>query len=182
MVAPIRPAAAQTFKRRNWFYIPAGGLANYKAPTVTELTATSVLDFTRLAFRAGTGQPTQTTNRVQIPERLGDDVQYERKGLSSVAGGTIQFAVDPQVTTGADAKKLWELWLSGPDGGYIGRRLNIARDTDIVAGQFVTIYPADISPAFEIEVGEGEAGEVGGTCDYFIRGEIAQMVAVAAAA
>ena len=182
MVTPIRAAAALTFKRRNWLYVPAGGLANYKAPTLTELTAASVLDFTRMAFRDGTGQPTQSTNRVQAAERLGDDQTYERKGLTSISGGSIQFAVDPQAIAASDAKKTWELWVDGPDGGHIVRRLNVARDSDLAVGQFVTVYPADMGPCLEVEVGQGEAGEVGGICDYFIRDEIAQMVAVAAAA
>lgn len=182
MVAPMRAAAANTFKRRNWLYVPAGGLEDYTAPTVTELTAVSVLDFTRMAFREGTSQPTQSTNRVQAPERLGDDQNYERKGTTNVTGGQIQFAMDPQAIAASDAKKLWELWLSGPDGGFLVRRLNVARDADVTAGQFVSVYPADIGPAFELEVGAGESGEVGGLCDYFIRDEIAQVVAVAAAA
>lgn len=178
MVAPMRAAAATTFKRRNWLYVPAGGLEDYTAPTVAELTANTVLDFTRMAFRDGTGQPTQSTNRVQAPERLGDDLNYERKGTTSVTGGQIQFAVDPQVASNADGKKLWTAWLAGPDGGFLVRRLNVARDTAITAGQYVTVYPADISEAFEVEVGNGEAAEVGGLCDYFIRDSIAQMVTV----
>ena len=182
MVAPMRAASATTYKRRNWLYVPAGGFEDYKTPTVTELTAASVLDFTRMAFRDGTAQPTQTTNRVQAPERLGDDRNFERKGTTSVTGGTIQFAVDPQAIAASDAKKLWELWVAGPDDGFLVRRLNVPRDTDVIAGQFVTVYPADIGPALELEVGEGEAGEAGGSAEYFIRDEIAQMVAVAAAA
>ena len=182
MVAPIRPAAATTFKRRNWLYVPAGGLADYTEPTVTELTAGTVLDFTRLAFRDGTGQPTQSTNRVQAPERLGDDLNYERKGTTNVTGGQITFAVDPQVASNADGKKLWTAWLAGPDGGFLVRRLNIGRDVTVAAGQYVTVYPVDISVPFEIEVGQGEGAEVGGVADYFIRDEIAQMVTVAAGA
>lgn len=178
MAAPLTTAPAQTFKRRNWIYVPDGGIADPTAPTVIELTAASALDFTRLAFREGTAQPTQNTNRVQGAARLGDDKQYERKGISSVTGGSLTWAVDPQAATATDGKKLWELWVNGPDGGFLVRRLNVARDTAPTAGQFVTVYPADIGPSLEIEVGDGEAGEVGGVCDYFIRDEIVQMVAL----
>lgn len=178
MVAPFKAAPALTFKRRNWFYVPAGGFANYKAPTLLEAGAASVVDFTRMAFREGTAQPSQTTNRTQSEPRLGDDRQFERKGITSLAGGTLQWAMDSQAVAASDGKKLWELFADGPDGGYLMRRLNIARDTALAVGQFVTIYPADIAQSLEIEVGDGESGEVGGTCDYFIRDEIAQVVAL----
>jgi hypothetical protein len=180
MATPFRAASARTFKRRNWLYVPAGGLADYFAPTATELTAASVVDFTRMAFRDGTGQPTQTTARVEAQQRLGDDRQFENKGTTTVQGGTLQWGLDPQAPAASDGKKLWELWKEGDDGGFLVRRLNIARDTNIIAGQFVTVYPADIGPSFEVEVGDGESAEVGGVCDYFIRDEIAQGVAVVA--
>lgn len=178
MVAPFRAAAAQTFKRRNWLYVPAGGFADYTAPTALELGAASVLDFTRMAFRDGTAAPTQSTNRVQEQPRLGDDVGFERKGITQLTGGTLTYAVDPQVASGEDGKKVWEAFLDGPDGGWLVRRLNVARDTAVTVGQFVTVYPADLGPSLEVEVGDGESGEVGGTCDYFIREAIKQMVAL----
>lgn len=178
MAAPLTTAPALTFKRRNWLYVPAGGFADYTAPTALELGATSVLDFTRMAFREGTTTPTQSTNRAQAAARLGDDIGFERKGITTLTGGSIVYAVDPQVAEGEDGKKVWETFLGGPDGGFLVRRLNVPRDTDVVAGQFITILPADLGPSLEVEVGEGESGEVGGSCEYFIRDEIKQMVAL----
>lgn len=179
MVAPTRAAAALTFKRRNWYYVPAGGFADYNAPTALELAAASVLDFTRMAFRDGTTAPTQSTNRVTAAERLGDDLNYEMKGTTQLTGGTLVCAMDPQAVAASDGKLAWETFVSGPDGGFLVRRLNVARDVDPTAGQFVTVYPADIAPAFEVEVGQGEGAEVGCTSDYFIRDAIKQVVALA---
>jgi hypothetical protein len=181
MAEPIRPDAALTFKRKNWFYVPAGGFADYTDPLTSELAAGSVLDFSRMAFRDGTTAPTQTTNRVRALDRLADDVNYERKGITQLTGGTLLYATDPQAVAASEAKEAWETFLGGPDGGFIVRRLNVGRAVAPTTGQFVTIYPADLGPSLELEVGEGEAAEVGGECEYFIRGPIAQMVALAAA-
>lgn len=182
MAAPMTHAPALTFKRRNWLYVPAGGFVDYKNPTVTELIAASVMDFTRLAFRDGTDQPSQSTERVQANQLLGDDLNYERKGVTSVTGSTLTWRTDPQAADASDGAKLWELFAAGPDGGFLVRRLNVARDTAIAATQKVSIFPADLSPALEIEVGQGSAGEVGGVSEYFIRDEIAQRVEVQPAA
>lgn len=179
MAAPLRTAPALTFKRRNWLYVPAAGFADYTAPTALELGAASVLDFTRMSFRDGTTAPTQSTNRNQALPRLGDDTNFELKGVTQYTGGTLQYAVDPQAAAGTDAKKVWETFLDGPDGGFLVRRLNVPRDTAPTAGQFVTVIPADLGPSFEVEVGDGESAEVGGLCDYFIRDLVKQMVALA---
>lgn len=179
MAEPTRPSPALSFGRKNWFYVPSGGFVDYLAPTAAELIAASVLDFTNMAMQSGTTSPTQSTNRSQAERRVGDTRNYERKGTTQITGGTLVYAVNPQAVAASDGKKAWEKFLGGPDGGFLVNRLNVAKATVPTAGQFVSVFPADLSESLLGEVGEAESGEVVGTCEYFIRDVIKQMVALA---
>ena len=179
MTEPLRPSPAPTLGRENWYYVPAGGFADYTAPTALELAAASVLDFTRMAMDDGTTRPTRSTDRAESNRRLGDTSTYEIKGTTKYAGGTLTYATDPQAASGADGKKAWEKFLDGPDGGFLVRRLNVARATAPTTGQFVSVFPADLSESLLDTAGSGSAGEVVGVCDYFIRETPKQMVALA---
>lgn len=176
MVDPARPTGALTFARSNYYWVPT--LADYRLPTVTEMTAASVLDFTLMAFRDQTDMPSAEFNRVTALERLGDSSSFERRGMTRHTGGNLTFAVDTQAIAGSVAKKAWETWVDG-GSGFLVRRHNIPRSTAPASGHFVTVYPADVSDAIITAVGEGEAGETAGRAAYFITGEPAKLVALA---
>jgi hypothetical protein len=179
MTEPLRPSPAATLGRENWYYVPAGGFADYKAPTATELAAASVLDFTRMAMSDGTTAPSRSTDRAESLRRLGDDATYEVKGVTKYAGGTLTYATNPQAVAASDGKKAWEKFLDGPDGGFLVRRLNVERAIAPTTGQFVSVFPSDLSESLLTTAGSGSAGEVVGECDYFIRETPKQMVALA---
>ncbi len=178
MAEPLRPAPAKAYGRDSWFYVPAGGFANYLAPTATELKAASVLNFTLIALASGTTAPTATTSRVTAERRVGDTVTYEYKGTKAYQGGTIVFSVDPQAVAASAGKKAWETFQAGPDGGFVVRRLNIARAVDATTGQFVTVFPADLSEPDIGTTGEGDSGEVTGTTEMYVTGPVARLVAL----
>lgn len=179
MADSLRPSPALTLGRDTWYYVPAGGFADYTSPTATELSAASVLDFTRMAMADGTTAPSRTAAREASNRRLGDENTFEVKGVTSYAGGTLTYATNPQAVAGSDGKKAWEKFLDGPDGGYIVRRLAVERQVAPTAGQFVSVFPADLSESLLTTSGTGAAGEVVGECDYFIRETPKQMVALA---
>lgn len=155
MAEPIRPTAAKIYGRENWVLIPT--VANINAITVTEWNAATSLDITRIAF-AETGKPSQSTNRVTSARRLGDTKQYERIGTSSVTGGDILYAFDPQAAAGSDGKKLFEKIPEGTTA-VLAQRRGIARATAAAAGQFYNAYPVEFGPSFPAEAGETEAAE-----------------------
>jgi len=179
MTEPLRPSPALTLGRENWYYVPAGGFADYLNPTALELSATSVLDFTRMAMADGTTKPSRSTDRTESNRRLGDVDTFEVKGVTKYAGGTLTYATDPQAIAGTDGKKAWEQFLDGPNDGFIVCRYKVDRSIAPTVGQFVSVFPSDLSESLLTTAGSGSATEVVGECDYFIREAIKQMVALA---
>lgn len=178
MTLPASPAPALTFGRESWFYVPSGGFANYLAPTAAELVAVSVLDFTLMAM-ADSARPSQNVNRTQAARRLGSTTQYERKGVRAIAGGILNYAVDPQAVAGSAGKKAFEKFLGGPSGGFLVHRMNIDIAVTPVTGQFVKVWPSDLSESILQPSSDDEAGEVIGQCDYFLRDIESALVALA---
>lgn len=176
MAEPIRPAATKTFGRSSWILVMA--LADITDPTVTEVTATTGLDITRIAF-ATTGRPTQSTNRVTAERRLGDTKQYESIGISNVTGGDLVYAFADQAASGADGKKLYEKIPAGTVC-YLVERKGVNRATAPAAGQFVNVYPVEFGPSFPAEAGEAEASESAMTAAFAVIDEPAINVALSA--
>lgn len=177
MPIPLTSAPALTFTRENWFYVPSGGFANYLAPTATELVAASVLDFTNCIF-GDFARPSHSVNRVEAARRLGVGTTYERRGARKIQGGTLNYAMDPQAVAASAGKKAFEKFLGGPSGGYLAQRLNVDVNATVVTGQFVKIYPADLSESLINPSGDDESGEVTGTCEYFLTQAESSLVAL----
>lgn len=179
MALPSQPAPALTFGRESAYYVPTGGFANYLAPTATELAAASVLDFTLIAMADGTARPSQSNNRVQAGRRMGSTTQYERKGVRQIQGGTLTYAVQPQAAAASVGKKAFEKFLGGPSGGFIVQRFDVDIATAPTAGQFVKVWPADLSESILQPSSDDESGEVVGQCDYFLTDKESTLVALA---
>ena len=175
MAEPIRPAGTSVFGKENWIFVPA--LAAQGAPTVAEVTGASSLDISRIAF-AGTGQPTQNTNRVTSERRLGDTTQYEFIGITTYSGGDMTYAFNPQGAALSDGKKLWEKIPAGTTG-YLVRRMGVARATTPTAGQFVDVYPVEFGPSLPTTTGDGETAEAAATAAFAVTGPPSFNVAIA---
>ncbi|MEQ7847719.1 hypothetical protein [Nocardioides kribbensis] len=175
MAEPLRPTAALTHGRENWYLVTtvAGS-----APTTAEMTATSTLDITHIAF-ASTGQPSQSTNRVTAERRLGDTTVAERIGDTSYQGGDMLYAFSPQAAAASPGKKLYELIPAGTQA-FLVRRLNIARATAPAAGQFVDVFPVEFGPSMPTKSGDGEAAEAAATCSFAVTDTPTFNVAIAA--
>jgi len=164
MAEPLRPPATKTFGRENWLFVPA--IADPSAPTVSELTAVSALDITRIVF-ASTARPTQSTNVTEAARRLGDTVVGQNIGTSTVTGGEMRYAFADQAAAGADGKKLFEK-IPGGTAGYLVQRKGVARATAVAADQFVNVYPVEFGPSFPADEGDGESSESAMVCTFAI--------------
>lgn len=182
MPEPLRTAPAKLYGRRNWIFIPTIASLTL-APTVAEATGASALDLTNIAFDDGAPSPTQETELVQMKRRFGDTKVYQGIGETSYNGGDVTYAFDPQGAAASDPVKLWEKWLnsSGTVTGFLADRMNIARATNIIAGQFLAaVYPVEIGPSMPGAAGEGATAEGSATCRFAITGEPKFKVAVLA--
>jgi len=172
MTEPLRQASAPLYGRQNWFYIPAcAGYATGVAPTVAEMTAGSAFDMTRTAFADAAPNPTKNTNVVDQNPRFGDTTLGQFIGKTTLVGGDIKYAFDPQAAAGSNGKKMWELLGAGADvitSGFLVRRQNVPRATAIAIGQFLEVYKADISRSIPMPDGDGEAAEGGAICTFVI--------------
>lgn len=175
MTEPLRPSATKTHGRENWIFVPA--IADIAAPTVAEITGASALDITRIVF-ADSGQPAQSTNRVNSQRRLGDTTTSEFIGDTTYTGGDITYALDPQAASGEDGKKLWEKIPEGATG-YLVRRLGIARATAPTAGQFVDVFPVEFGPSMPTKVGDAESAEAGAMATFAVTDKPEFLAAVA---
>ncbi len=175
MVA-IRPKGTKYYLRSKWVWVPT--LANPAAPTVAELTGASALDVTYM-FYASTATPSQSTNLATAPKRVGDGVTYQFVGESTLSIGEVRYSFDPQSAALADGRKAFEKFTPGATG-YLVNRLGINRDTDIVATQKVTCYPAECGEQQEVPEGDAEGAEVAIVQTFAATGPKSLNVAVAA--
>ena len=161
MAAPINPGSSKAFGREKWIFVPT--IANTSAPTTAELTGASALDVSCYLFDPNFTRPSQNTNTVTKTRRVCDTVQYSQIGITQFSGGELTYAFDPQAAALSNGKKAWEKFGSGAvsatTSGYLVRRNGIDVNTDIAAGQFVDVFPAEIGPGMPTTVGDGEAAE-----------------------
>lgn len=159
MAEPLRPAAAKTYGRENWIFVPTIASATL-APTVAEITGASSLDVTRIAFAGGEPELNSTTNRVKLDRRAGDTEAFEFIGETSYEGGDCVMQFSPQAAALSDGKKAWEKFAAGGVTGYVCKREDIARATTPVAGAFLSkVIPVEFGPGVPTKQGEGEAGQ-----------------------
>lgn len=158
MAEPLRPNPAKVYTRENWIYIPTIASATL-APTVAEITAASALDITNMVFADGTPTPEQNTNLVEQNRRLGDAALFQFVGTTTFTGGVITIQFNPQGAALADDVKAWEKFAAGGLTGYLGHRMNVAKATTPIAGQFVSVFPAEFGPFMDTKSGDGEGAE-----------------------
>lgn len=156
MPAPTRPAATKAYLRDKWVFVPT--LTTPDSPKLTELSAASALDVTKMFF-ASSARPAQSTNMARAPKRIGDGETYEFVGESQQSYGEIRYSFNPQAAALSDGKKAFEKFPAGTTG-YMVNRLGIDRDTDLAVGQFVTVYPVEFGPQQEAMEGDAEGAEV----------------------
>lgn len=176
MATPLRPTAIQSLGYENWIIVLT--MANYAtAPTATEVNAAGSLDATNIIFDDGTDRPTQNTNLATAQRRVGDGAQYQYVGLTTYAGGTLQYQFDPQSASASNGRKLWEKIPNGTTA-YLVRRLGKAQGTTPVATDKVTIYPVQFGPSIDTTVGDSDSAETAATCSFAVTGPPAINVAL----
>lgn len=178
MAAPINPASTKAFGKEKWIFVPTIAAPSTTGPTVAELTGGSTLDVSCYLFD-DTDRPTQNTNLVSKQRRVCDTAVYQQVGVTTYTGGQMMYALNPQAAAASDGKKAWEKFPAGTVG-YMVRRLGIAYDTDIAAGQFVDIYPCEVGPGMPTTAGDGEAAEVASVHTWAVTSAPTFVKAVAA--
>jgi len=177
MTAPTRPASTKAFGTEKFSFVAT--IATITAPSLaTEINAAGSLDVSCYLFDSS-DRPTQNTNRITRERRVCDTVQFEQIGITTMQGGNLMYALDPQAAAGATGKKAWEKFVAGATG-FLVRRAGIDVNTDYAAGQFVDVIPIEVGPHFDVKVGDGESAEWAGTNAFAITGPIATNVAIAA--
>lgn len=174
MAAPIRPAASKAFQREKWVFVPT--IADIAEPTVTEVTAGTVLDISCYLF-ASTAKPSQSTNLVTAERRLCDGADYQQVGTTTYSGGEMTAAFDPQAAALSDGKKAYEKFPAGTTG-YLVRRLGINVQTDLAATQFVDVFPVEFGPGMPMPSSDGEEQEAVITQSFAVTGPPAFIKAI----
>ena len=178
MAEPLRPAAAKTFGRENWIFIPTIASATL-APTVAEITGASALDVTRIAFAGAEPELNSSTNRVKLDRRAGDTEAYEFIGETAYEGGDAVMQFSPQAAALSDGKKAWEKFAAGGVTGFMAKREDVARATAGAAGQFLSkVFPVEFGPGIPTKQGEGEAGQGAFRVTFAITGPPAFNLAI----
>lgn len=157
MAAPVRPDATKQYTRDKWVFVPAGAYAPDN-PSLAILSAASALDVTKMFF-ASSARPSQSTNLVRSPRRLGDAETYEFVGETNPTFGEVRYSFNPQGAALSTGVLAYEKFPAGTTGWMVNR-LGINRDTDLAVGQFVTSYPVEFGPQQETPEGDGEGAEV----------------------
>ena len=179
MAEPLRPAAAKTYGRENWIFIPTIASATL-APTAAEATAGSTLDITRIAFAGAEPTFNATTNRVKLDRRVGDTEAYEFIGETTYEGGECIMQFSPQAAGGADGKKAIEKFVNGLTG-FLAKREDVARATTPVAGQFLSwVVPVEFGPPLPTKQGDAEAGQAAFKTTYAVTSAPAVNIAILA--
>lgn len=181
MPEPLRPAANKAFGRENWIFIPTIGSATL-APTVAEATGAAALDITGIAFADGAPAPSQNTELVEQLRRAGDTEVAQFIGTTSYAGGAMDYQFNPQAAAASDGVKLYEKIKNAPGTvtGFLARRLGVDRAANIVAGQFLDVYPVEFGPSMPGKKGDGANSETSATTTFAITAKPAFKVAVLA--
>jgi hypothetical protein len=179
MPEPLRPAPAKLYTRENWFFVPTIA-SETLAPTVAEMTAAAALDLTNMVYAETAPNPETSTEMVKQERRLGDDVNYEYVGPQEITGGQITMSFDQQGAALSDSVKAWEKFSPGGVTGFMVNRQNVPKATDVTAGQFLHVYPAEVSKAVPARQGEGPSAEGAMICAWAVTGRPAYKVAVLA--
>lgn len=168
MVEPSRPTAIQTFGKKNWIFIPPGGIVSaLYIPTAVEAAAATTLDITRILF-ADTTEPTQNTNVVDQERRWGDTLLFQFIGMTSFGGGQMHYQFDPQSAAASTGKKAYEKFTAAGSLGFLLQRLGLVRSLAPAAAQFVNVYPVAVGPSFPNQAGQNESEEAGMTATFVI--------------
>lgn len=132
MAAPTNVPGVQAQGNIKLQFSPAGDLL---APSLADVTAVGSLDVSCYFFNWA---PTAETNKVTPPRRVCSKRQLQKDGTTTEGIPDLNYVVDPQAATGADAKKAFETLVDGTDG-YIYERFGIDVDIDWAVGQFVVV-------------------------------------------
>ena len=176
MAAPIRPASSKAFKREKWVFVPT--LTAPDAPSLAELGAVSALDISCYLFES-TARPNSTTNLVAKERRVCDGETYQQVGTTTVEGGQMIAALDPQAAALSAGKKAWEKFPEGTTG-YLVRRMGIDVDTDLAIGQFVDSFPVEFGVPTPGTVGDGESRENSFMSTFAVTGPPSYVKAIVA--
>ena len=178
MPAPLNPASSPTFGKKNMVLMSQIASA-LKIPSVAEANAATTFDMTDVMFADGTARPTKSTNRVEAQRRWGQTDQFERRGITTYAGGEVTYALAPQGIAGSEGKKMYERIPEGTTG-FLVERLAVAKAAAFAAGQFVNVWPVEFDESMPTEIGAGEAAEAGAISNFFVISKPAFLVAILA--
>lgn len=132
-----QPASVTSDGMVKTVWVPSGGIASAAAPTVAELTAGTVKDFS--GYFTDTGwAPTPTEDTVTSP-RLNSTQTYNAPGRSAATIELI-YVTNPEVP----ADDVAALTLTNRATGYLVERRGLADSTAFTVGDLVTVYPVTL--------------------------------------
>jgi len=157
MAAPPRPDGTKLYLRDKWIFVPTGAY-DPEEPSLAILEGATALDVTKIFYQSS-ARPSQSTNLVKAPKRVGDGEAYEHVGETAVSFGELRYQFNPQAPAASEGKKAAEKLVEGATG-HLVNRLGINRDTDSEEDDFVTSYPVELGPQLEVPEGDNEGAEV----------------------
>ena len=176
MAAPINPTGVGV--QGNYKVVWVETLTSLTSPSAAEINAGTSLDVSYYLYADG-WQPGVTANRVTAPRRLASRTSTERFGTTTETLGDLVYVVDPQAAAGSNGKKAYEALTEGSTGYFVERPGEDA-DGDIVAGDFVNIYPVEVGPQVITGDTTDEAAEFQVVQPVSVTGTRKQLVTVAA--
>lgn len=176
MVAPINPNGVGV--QGNVKVVWVETLTTPTAPSAAEINAGTSLDVSYYLYEGGWA-PGVNSNRVTAKRRLASRKSVERFGTTTETLGDLVYTVDPQSAAGSNGKKAYEAFAEGSTGYFVERPGKDA-DTDIAAGDFVTVYPVELGAQVITGDTADEAAEFQVTQPVSVTGTRNQLVTVAA--
>lgn len=176
MVAPINPNGVGV--QGNIKVVWVETLSSTTSPSAAQINAGTSLDVSYYLYEGGWA-PGVTSNRVTAPRRLASRTSTERFGTTTETLGDLVYVVDPQAASGSNGKKAYEALTEGSTGWFVERPGEDA-DGDIVAGDFVTVYPVELGAQVITGDTADEAAEFRVVQPVSVTGTRSQLVTVAA--
>lgn len=176
MAAPIKPALKTAFGMESWGFVLE--IADINEPTLIELNATAGFNLSCSTFGEQEGI-SGTTEKVTLPRLLCETDTFEFNGSTTFSMADLIVSFDPQAATSADGKKAWTTLVNGATG-FLWYRQGVVATTDLAAGQFVHIFPAQLGTKIPGKTSTGADGVYSFTQPASITGAPAFNVPIAA--
>lgn len=177
MAVPVKPGLKRGFARDRYFWVSA--IADIEEPVITELTALSAFNMSCTTF-SNQEQPTSSTEKVTLPLVNCETEAPQVNGTTTNSIPDFMLSFHPQAAPGADGKKAWEA-LDDLANGFLVRSQDEDPNVDVVVGDFVDIWPAQLATKVPTKTSTGADSVYAFTVGISVTGSPAYNVAVVAA-